>query len=30
MSWKRKRIRIRVGIALGVMALTAVPAAGAG
>ena len=30
MSWKRKRIRIRVGIALGVAALTAVPAAGAG
>ena len=30
MSWKRKRIRIRVGIALGVAALTAVPTAGAG
>jgi tight adherence protein B len=30
MSWKRKRIRIRVGIALGAAAFVAVPAASAG
>jgi hypothetical protein len=30
MSWKRRRIRIRVGIALGAAALAAVPAAHAG
>ena len=30
MSWKRKRIRIRVGIVLGAAALAAVPAANAG
>ncbi|HEY7707842.1 MAG TPA: type II secretion system F family protein [Gaiellaceae bacterium] len=30
MSWKRKRIRIRIGVALGAAALAAVPAAHAG
>ena len=30
MSWKRKRIRIRIGVALGAAALAAVPAASAG